>query len=66
MLGLKLDGRFQYVFVKGGGGKGLSRGLTIAVLKSGCTRPETSEVLMVIVERRTFRTAIVRECMING
>ena len=35
----------------------MSRGLTIAVLKSGGTKPEASEVLMmlVIVGRRTSR-----------
>ena len=35
----------------------MSRGLTIAVLKSGGTKPEANEVLMilVIVRRRTSR-----------
>ena len=67
MVGLKLDGRFSVHICQVGWGEGLIRGLTITILKSGTTRPETSEVVMVIVGRRTLRTAIVWECMmING
>ena len=40
----------------------MSRGLTIAVLKTGCTRPEANEVLMMlgIVGRRTSRFSYSR------
>ena len=47
MVSFRLDGSFfQYSLVKAGF---LSKGLTIAVLKSGCTRPEASGVLMMLV-----------------
>ena len=62
MAGLRLDGSFFSTFWSREGF--LSRGLTIAVLKSGGTRPEASEVLMilVIVERRTSRFSYSSFC----
>ena len=45
---------FQYILVEGGF---FEQGLTIAVLKSGGTRPEANEVwmMLVIVRRRTSK-----------
>ena len=54
MASLRLDGSFSVFSSR----EGFScRGLTIAVLKSGGTKPEANEVLMmlVIVGRRTSR-----------
>ena len=55
MAGLKLAGSFSVRFCQGR--FFFSRGLTIAVFKSGDTTPEAKEVLMmlVIVRRRTSR-----------
>ena len=47
MAGLRLDGIFFSTFWSRDGF--LSRGLTIAVLKSGGTKPEAIEVLMMLV-----------------
>ena len=56
MAGLRLDGSFSVHFDRGEGF--LSRGLTIAVSKSGGTKPEANEVL-VIVGRRTPRFSYI-------
>ena len=53
MAGLRLDGSFSVHFDRGR--VVLSRGLTIAVLKSGGTTPEANEVLMMLVGGTTSR-----------
>ena len=59
MAGLRLDGSFSVHFDRGR--FFFSNILTIAVLKSGSTKPEANEVLMMLVigEHHGFHTAIL-------